>query len=304
MGDFAVTSDTVHTVFAPAPLANVTVAQSFAFDHSDGTVYTLQLMEGGIQLKGEDAPVAADVRRQDGDLCLSHLTRSGVLRGSMYLKGFGHGVALGVQPRSGTPYIWTECGARHSKDGYGTAITRFPFSDQAVLDTDNLPARSYQPVPGSLYNAPAVDFTHNRLVLGYTLAGEFRYAVYDLTDFTAGVMKPLYDVSRAGFASDETFQGYTLFGPYIYQITGNPYPEIAGESDPTGGGNTYLSAIDIQSGELAGRRKVTAAPALSYREPEGVAVTTASGGALCTGFASGTGGARLFSVYGFGTGTQ
>lgn len=58
-----------------------------------------------------------------------------------------------------------------------------------------------------------------------------------------------------------------------------------------------MSSIDVTTGELKERKRTEAAYSLDFREPEGLAVQLTSPPRLHMGFASGTKGARKFSLY-------
>ncbi|MFG2782358.1 hypothetical protein ACGFY7_31500 [Streptomyces prunicolor] len=70
-------------------------------------------------------------------------------------------------------------------------------------------------------------------------------------------------------------------------VTNNP---------PAKHGNTYVSCLDIRTGELVQRSRTEAGHTLVYREPESLAVRTKPRTRLCVGFASGEAGARKFSL--------
>ncbi|MFI1164799.1 hypothetical protein ACH4UM_14550 [Streptomyces sp. NPDC020801] len=118
------------------PLKNSTVMQSFGIDPVSGDVFVLQVMEGGLTLSGESGPVSGTDRLANGDMCVTRLNRSGAIVGYMYLRGFGHGVNLGVENRSGVIRLWTETAsvADGNNEGFGTAITNFEFQTGTVLD--------------------------------------------------------------------------------------------------------------------------------------------------------------------------
>src|SRR3954468_11798472 len=56
---------------------NNTVLQSFAFDDVNGHLYSIQLMQGGIRLSGESAPVSGADRAARGDMCITKLSLTG-----------------------------------------------------------------------------------------------------------------------------------------------------------------------------------------------------------------------------------
>jgi hypothetical protein len=277
-------------------IQNGTVMQSFAFDNTNGYIYTIQVIQGGLQLSGESAPVSGADREAHGDLVVTKLTLGGSNVGHMWLKGFGHGVSIGVEPVGGTAYLWTESD-NNPDSGYGRAISRFAFSNGAVLSSTSSSLVKHYPVAGSTANQPAVDILNRRLLLRYRIAGVPRYALYDLDQATAGTFVPIYDVPQVGVADTETFQGFTVLGDYAYQMTGTAYTDESGSNPPSGHGNTYVSSIDLTTGALVQRFRTEAAYSLTYREPEGMAVQLTSPRRLCMGFASGTSGARMASIY-------
>ncbi len=276
---------------------NATVLQSFAFDDVGGHLYTVQLMQGGIQLSGESAPVSGADRAAHGDLCVTKLSLAGAELGSMYLKGFGHGVAMGCEPVGSAAYLWTESDA-NPDSGYGRAISRFKFADGTVLFSGSSSLVKHRPVAGSTSNQPAVDMLNRRLLLRYRLGGEARYRLMSLSGVSAGDYTAVYDdIPQTGVEDGEVFQGFTVLGDYAYQLTGTAYTDEDGANPPSGHGNTYVSCIDLRTGELVQRARTEAAYSLGYREPEGLAVQLSSPRRLCMGFASGAAGDRKVSVY-------
>ncbi|QKV94705.1 teichoic acid biosynthesis protein C [Streptomyces sp. NA02950] len=275
---------------------NGTVLQSFAFDDTNKHLYVIQLMEGGIQLDGEPGPVSGADRAARGDMCVTKMSLAGAELGSMYVKGFGHGVAIGCEPVGGTAYLWTESDADPAS-GYGRAISRFRFAAGTVLASGSSSLVEHRPVPGSTGNQPAVDMLNKRLMLRYRLNGVPRYRLMRLADVTAGKYPAVYDIPQVGVAANETFQGFAVLGDYVYQLTGTAYTDEGGTNPPSGHGNTYVSCIDLRSGELVQRARTEAGYSLDYREPEGMAIQLTSPRRLCMGFASGASGDRKASVY-------
>ncbi|MGA5038496.1 Teichoic acid biosynthesis protein C (Precursor) [Streptomyces capoamus] len=261
-------------------LREPTVLQSFAFDEVHRHLYVLQLTPGG---------------RAAGDLCLNRLDLTGRRLGHMYLKGFGHGVAMGVQHGAdGTVWIWTETDA---VDGYGRGVTRFRFAPGATRTTGDVNIR--HPVEGSRTNQPALCPVTGRIAVRYRLGGTPRYRVWDLAAFTArDYAAGLADLAQTGAHPDPAapFQGFALHGDHLYQLAGSAYDPRA--NPPAGHGDTHVSCLDIRTGELLARHRTEAAYSLRHREPEGLAVRTTGGTPhLYLGFASGDRGARKFSIY-------
>lgn len=276
---------------------NNTVLQSFAFDDVNGHLYTIQLMQGGLRLSGESAPVSAPDRAKRGDMCVTRLSLTGAKLGHMYVRGFGHGVSIGCEPTGTTAQLWTESDA-NPDSGYGRAISRFAFKDGAVLDSGSSALATHRPVPGSTSNQPAVDMLNKRLLLRYRQGDQVRYRLMSLAGVTAGDYTAVYDdIPQAGIEEGEVFQGFTLLGDYVYQLTGTNYTAENGTNPPSGHGNAHVSCVDLRTGELVQRSRTEAGYSLDYREPEGMAVQLTSPRRLCMGFASGASGARELSVY-------
>jgi hypothetical protein len=279
-------------------LHNETILQSFAFDDVNGCLYAVQLMEGGIQLPGEPGPVSGGDRSARGDLCLTRLSLGGDRLGHMYLRGFGHGASIGVEPRGDTSFIWAEADAS-PETGFGTAVARFAYRDGRVLDSDAWTVEKLHVVHGSTSNRPAVDMRSRRLLVQYMLEeGNYRYRVLDLDKAKWGDLTPLYDIPRVGVADTETPQGLALLGDYVYQMTGTHYTDENSTNPPSGHGDTYLSAVHLPTSRVVQRTRTEAAYSLDYREPEGLAIQLGGSPArLCLGFASGEAGARKYTVY-------
>ncbi|MFJ3665902.1 Teichoic acid biosynthesis protein C (Precursor) [Streptomyces sp. NPDC090106] len=260
-------------------LHEVTVLQSFAFDETHERLYALQVRRGG----GEE-----------GHLCLNQLTLTGELLGHMHLRGFGHGVSMGVQNAAdGTVWIWTEADAH---GGYGQGVTRFRFADGATRTGADVALR--KPIPGSLNNQPSVCMASSRIAVRYRLKGVPRYRVWDLDAFVArSYGDPLADIAQPAAHPDPKipFQGYALHGDHIYQLAGTAYDSTANPAAK--GGNAHVSCVDVTTGELLQRTRTEAGRRLAFREPEGVAVRHRAGQGVYLGFASGEAGARRFSLF-------
>ncbi|MEU7551596.1 signaling protein [Streptomyces sp. NPDC044571] len=282
-GDFDMRTGT--RLLASTPLFNTTGPQSFAFDDTNGQVYTLQTVQGGIRLDDEEEPVSAGDRKDAGDMCLTRLSSSGETLGHMYLRGFGHGISFGVEPTGQRTYIWVE-GNADAASGYGRSVVRVPFKDGAVLDSSDPSVRHFEPLPGASGVSPALDLAGERVLVSREEEGVHRFAVYGMQDFLAGRFGAA-QVVKAGVQvkEEEWFQGCALYGDHVYVLTGGPYTGKNGDNPPKSGGNTYITVIDVRTGEAQGRHRVTVAPDLPFREPEGIAVRrVGSRAALCVGF--------------------
>lgn len=264
-----------YDLFRNKALYQQTVMQSFAFDNVNRRLFVAQLRNGAA---------SADA----GDLCVTQLDFAGNQIAHMFLNGFGHGVSIGAEPVGSATYLWTEVDAVDSR---GTRLARFPFTAGATLDHTSSTLRKYSPPAGADTVTCAIDPVNLRLAMRYRLAGAFRYAVYDLAAFRDGTAGPLADLAQpAGLG---TFQGYTLYGEYLYMLDGEAYSDT---NPPPG--NSFVNSVNVNGGPLT-RVATNAGGSLDYREPEGMAVyrTVAGETRLFLGFASGAAGARRANIF-------
>jgi hypothetical protein len=259
-------------------LYDETVLQSFAFDNVNGHIYVVQVKNGA-------GSAAA------GNLCLTKLSLTGAILGQMYLMGFGHGVQIGVEPSGSSAYLWTETdGASDGTNAWGRKLARFKFVNGQTLTTSSSALTKYAPIAGATSTTCAIDPSTNRLIMRYRLGGAPRYGVYNLSEVKAGNPTALFDVGQPDGLG--VFQGYTAFGQYLYLLDGTAYSA----SNPAPG-NTYLTSVDLSTGNVVQRSFTAAWKSLDYREPEGMALQIAGGQPrLCFGFATGAAGARQASI--------
>ncbi|MFJ8010000.1 phage baseplate protein [Streptomyces fagopyri] len=270
-----------------------TVLQSFTVDERRGHLYALQVVQGGLRLAGEARTYSHAERVLRGDLCLNRLTLKGRMTGSMYLRGFGHGTAMGMQETVNGPRLWTEWDA-HPASGYGRGICRLPFRNGTVLSARSPGLTTFRPVPGSTSNCATLDLGHDRLLLRYRLKSRPRFRVFSLSELQAGSFRPLADFAQPSAHPGPPFQGMALHGEYAYQLLGSAY----GPTNPVGArGNARLYRIHWRTGRTVLQIRETTALELYPREPEGLAVSSRRGTRLCMGFTHGNRQDRQFSLY-------
>ena len=268
-------------IAAPLSLASTTVLQSFAFDNVNEHLYTVQLTHGGTL----------------GELTCTKLTYAGkeAEPSWLHLKGFGHGVQIGVQPGLDSAYIWVE--TLTSAAGFGTQIARFRFEDfahGATLSPATSGVQIYQPRPTYGSKSIAVDMAYSRASLRYKIAaGTARFDLFDLGTFASHAYPALcsmtlYDTSSFPGSPSPTFQGHTTHGSYLYLLTGTH------DTD-----NMMIWAFDWNTGKLADSFLTEAGKSLSWREPEGMAVWQSASGTyhLTFGIATGSEGARKAAIF-------
>ncbi|MFD7259165.1 signaling protein [Streptomyces sp. NPDC059874] len=297
-GEFDIRSGT--ELLAPTQLFNATGPQSFAFDDTNGLIYTLQTLQAAIHLSDEQEPVAAADRKRAGDMCLTRLTSTGEIIGYMYLRGFGHGISFGVEPVGKRTYLWVE-GSADPRTGYGRSVARTLFKTGTTLDSSDPAVTHFDPVPGASDVTPSLDLAGGRVLVSHERDDEQKFAVYQMEDFLAGRTESARFINAGvQVREEEWFQGCALHGDFIYILTGNPYTGKSGANPQKSGGNTYISAIDVNTGKAQGRQRVTVAPDLPYREPEGMAISLAGGRpGLCIGFSVKTRDYRELTLYRF-----
>ncbi|MFI2433331.1 hypothetical protein [Streptomyces sp. NPDC018693] len=276
-------------------LKNGTVMQSFGIDPLSGDLYVLQVMGGGIQLSDEPAALTWETRKKNGDLCLTRLDPAGEITGYMYLRGFGHGVNLGVENRDGVIRLWTETASRLNRSGtagYGSAVTSFAFHSETVLDHGStLHTEPYSPDPAAAFVTPTIDRSANELVLRFNLGDTTHWERYDLDRAAAGDWQPIQRITPAVPADGTDFQGYASHDGVLYTLKGR---SLVSAPLP---GDTYITAFDWATGALLDHRHITAGPGLDFREPEGMTVSVRDGVPyLHFGFACETEGPRTCTI--------
>ncbi|MFD7717734.1 teichoic acid biosynthesis protein C [Streptomyces sp. NPDC059814] len=291
---------------------DATIIQSFGYDNANGHIYLAQVTQGGLQLAGESAPVSSVDRNRRGDLTITKWDTSGNTLGHMYLRGFGHGMSIGVEPVGSKAYLWTEADGAEVADpvhpddpdkttSRGTRLARFPFTDGQVLDTTSSTLAKYKPVPGSNTYTASVDPVYGRLAIRYRdTDGVMKFQVHDLDLARLNIWsEPLATISEPSVKAvpgwplttygNPFLQGYVVVGQYLYMLHGNSYgstQKINGQtiviSEP-GIGNTFISSVKLTTGAFSpappspfnqnvNPAHTAAAYSLDYREPEGLGV--------------------------------
>jgi nitrite reductase/ring-hydroxylating ferredoxin subunit len=271
------------------PVRDVTVMQSFAFDDSNGVIYVAQVVQGGRQLADESEPVPGSQRAAHGDLCISRVGYDGRLLSWMYLRRFGHGVAIGVEPVGRDSYLWLETAPvlrRSDGVGYGTRVGRVRFVPEGVVTYPSAAVEEHEPVEHATEVSVSLDALNRTLLVRALVGGTHSYFLYGLDAFRARDYRPLHSRIETGIS--DVFQGHAHFFDQVYRLEGGSGGMTAAP--------THVSCFDLPTGTVVQRSATGAARTLPFREPEGLAV---QGGPprLHMGFADGPVGARNISVY-------
>ncbi|GAB2665168.1 phage baseplate protein [Kribbella swartbergensis] len=268
-------------LFRGKPLADVTVMQSFAFDSENQRLFTGQLRSG--------RPGAT------GDLTLTRLNLAGDVLGHMYLTGFGHAVSIGAETAGRTTYLWTETDV-DTANGRGRQIARFRWQDGVTLTKDSPGLRKWKPVAAGSVFTPSVDQRHGRLGVRYSLPDGMHINVYSLAAARAGdFSNVLASFKQPAMTAGIDFQGWALYGSYVYLWEGEAY---AGAPDPNLA-TSKLWCYDINTGQVVESVRVLDGADLIHREAEGLAVYAGPDGKarLYFGFASGVAGDRRADLF-------
>ena len=266
-------------LFRSKALWGPTVMQSFAFDTPNNRLFTGQLRSG--------------TPANSGDLTLSQLSFSGTVLGHMYLTGFGHAVSIGAEAVGSTTYIWTETDV-DTANGRGRQIARFPWQNGATKTSSQV--TKWKPVSNGSVFTPAVDQRYGRLGVRYSLSDGMHINVYSLAAARVGDFSTvLASFKQPALTSGIDFQGWALYGSYVYLWEGEAYP---GDPDPAQA-TSKLWCYDINTGQIVDSFRTLAGQSLTYREAEGMAVygSTDATARLYFGFASGVTGDRRASLF-------
>jgi hypothetical protein len=238
--------------------------QGMAFDAENGHLFIANARDGA----------------SGDDLCISRLTLSGKVTGRMHIDNAGHGVSIGVEPRGADSYVWVECDSdSNDGSGRGTALARFKFVD------GKSPSGVRKFFKGSKTITCATDPVNKRILIRRKESGKFTLRLYDFSsmDLENGTFTDeLTKITQPKLGDGSvTFQGYAVLGNYLYTLDGDGHADAADI-------NSYVTSVDLNTGKVVERFKTKAGKSLIYREPEGMAITRASGGAprLVFGFAS------------------
>lgn len=246
-------------------LGNAKVAQSIAT--LGGDLYTLQVRTGG---------------EYRGDLTVSRIDlATGKRTGRMWLRGFGHGVAFGVELVDGIVWLWVECGpiVHVGRSARGTRITRIPFSHGRTLTR---PGGVTIKAKGPRCT-PSVDVAGDAFCIRWWNGTGYRFGVYSLPDAREGRLVPLMGSAyRLGVSG--VFQGHQL------DMARHRILCSLGEK----GHPLTVAAIDLSTGKTSVVKRIAKTP--GYFEAEGI---TLHNGHILAGAAVGPVGARRLDLYRF-----
>ncbi len=180
-------------------------------------------MAGGQRLPNESGPASKGAERAiNGDLALTKLDMNGNILGYMFLKGFGHGVSIGVEMEGNTAYIWTEVDAvaNGGKNGWGSRLTRFPFVNESILTSNSPNLEKFELIPNADRTTVNIDIAYGLLTMRYRKHGAYRFATFPLEQVKKREYTAIFDIAQPKLG---TFQGFASHGRYLYLLEGTPY---------------------------------------------------------------------------------
>jgi hypothetical protein len=266
-------------------LHDSTVMQAFARTSPAGSWITAQVSQAGRGGHSHAYHV------QHGDLTLTHLDATGRELSHMFLRGFGHGQSIAVQPAHPGLWIWVEAVSRRGPDsfpdGFGTQVARFQWEPGRTLWPGTDGVTLFDPHPGTWRVSPSV--AGDLIGVKYlTTDGDAATSVHGLDVFQGGDYAPLRIIPRPAHLPP-TGQGWALLdgGEQVAWLTGEHYST----SNPPPG-DAVLTVYG--AGGIVSQQPLTDGLGLSWREPEGIQVL---GGEVYYGFAAGQAGRRRASIY-------
>ncbi|HEY5990761.1 MAG TPA: hypothetical protein VIV12_30850, partial [Streptosporangiaceae bacterium] len=227
-----------------------------------------------------------------GGLTLTMVSPGGERLGHMFLRGFGHGISLGVERRLTGLWVWTEVLSREDPEtgkGFGTAVARFRWRPGRTVTPQSRGVRVFRPVGAAEHVTPHLDLPRGLVAVRYRQNGAARVARHRLADFRRGDYAPLTITTEP--PHEGVGQGWAVAGETLWRLEGEAY----GPSNPSPG-NTVITRYGLD-GTVAAKSPCNIAAALSWREPEGLLVRD---GELLVGFASGPHGDRRANIYAVG----
>lgn len=217
-----------------------------------------------------------------GDLRITRVRYTGFNRykkDHMDLKGFGHGTNLDCSTVNGKTWLWTGGDCKKGSDVSRT-ITGFPYRKNTTLRKHGavrykIPDIKLKKYMMNVY--PAINENNTQMAVRYTYNGRQYFQVYNLID--GKFINPGSPVKRFSIdASNGDFQGFDLYKTSVYTIEGSPrksFLKTYNREHHTSASYhpTRIRRYNFASG--ASRRVIIrGAKRLSYREPEGVKVTS------------------------------
>lgn len=254
--------------------------QMFGFDTAKGHMYFVQ----------HQAPTDPD---NPGDLWINRTDMAGKELGAMFLRKFGHGSGMVVEPTSGAPRIWIEGSDLNPVNGAGEKGCYLTYKDGATVDyvddnhliTDRTPTiDSFAKLP-----RPAYDPLYKRLMYRYATHEPaqrvWRIALFSMEDAKNGRLgqgnriaeRAIPNNAELGLSDKDYFQGIVPCGQYAYLLFGR------------GNSKSWIVVLDMNDtgGSMVEKIETRAGASLPGREPEGISIWMVDGKPrLAFGFSS------------------
>lgn len=287
---FDLTANSINFNKGSAPFRSIALKnpyskiQSIGFDPVNEDVYLVQT--SGAEYDGQSEAYHAS----RGDVTITKTNLGGVMSSYMYVNNCGHAISIGVQTMgvNNEPYIWIECdppAVQPPAVAVGSKIFRFKWTPNTVLNWTSSTPDTYAVLPAGGHQCDCnIDIAYNNLIVRYRNNGAY-YAIYDLTQFLSGNTTPWTHFAQPSSVNNlaSAFQGYALFGNYLYMINGDSTPSNICPGTE-GEGSSYpitLTAMDISSG-YTWQSNSNAGFTIGEREPEGMAIYMDTSQSTCS----------------------
>lgn len=302
----------------PTQMGAVTVPQAFGYDNSQNVLYTAQVTEGSGNKENGNLTLTkidnATTTHRYGT-CLLYNFGHGVALG---VEPFAGSTA---SPKNA--WIWIEVAApvaEPNHSAFGKKIARLVFVNghsytydrannriierNAAKEQIDTTARIFDLAPGADQESVSLDPVNDRLVVRARISDSYQYRVFNRTDVVPSSIQATpygnqVSVSPTNLAAanlrapaagewvkGRSFQGYAMYGDWIYTIVGNAYdPTKEDLRDKTGttitafstdgtlqySAKTPLNEFDFATDQNSEK---------DFFEPEGLAIRQLSSGAV------------------------
>lgn len=213
-----------------------------------------------------------------GNLRITRVKYAGLgkyLKDHMDLINFGHGTNLDCSTYNGVTYLWTGSGAKAGSD-VSRAISCFPYVKNSRINNHS-PISYLIPHLGKGSNVtnvyPAVNETGDKLMVRYTRSGKQYFQAYTLVNGTQiNPKKPLFYMAFTLPVAD--FQGFDYYKNSVKTIEGSPSQVFLAGYDRTRTFYPTMIRTYTKGSKNVAKRVINGASALTFREPEGIKVTS------------------------------
>ncbi len=213
-----------------------------------------------------------------GNLRITRVKYAGLgkyLKDHMDLINFSHGTNIDCSTYNGVTYLWTGSGAKSGSD-VSRAISCFPYVKNGRIYNHStisylIPHLGKGARVTNVY--PAINEKGNKLMVRYTRSGKQYFQAYKLKKGTQIVpSQPLFTMAFTLPIAD--FQGFDYYKNSVKTIEGSPSQAFLSGYDRTRTFYPTMIRTYTRGSTVVGKKVIMGASALTFREPEGIKVTS------------------------------